>query len=75
MRSSSGAGALAEIGADFRIDIDPRDTLGWATKMAELLNDPDGISQIEAKIRNDYRPTNWDESAKIFFDSLERITS
>src|SRR4029077_9988683 len=72
---TSGAGALAEIGADFRIDIDPRDTLGWATKMAELLNDPDRILQIEAKVRNDYKSTSWDESAKIFFDSLERITT
>jgi hypothetical protein len=35
----------------FRIDIDPRDTLRWATNMAELLNDPDRILQIEAKIR------------------------
>ena len=72
---TSGAGALAEIGADFRIDIDPRDTLGWATKMAELLNDPDRILQIEEKIRTGYKPTNWDESAEIFFDSLERIAT
>ena len=63
---TSGAGALAEIAADLRIDIDPRDTLRWATNMAELLNDPDRILQIEAKIRNDYKPRIGTSPAKIF---------
>lgn len=70
---TSGAGALSEIGNGFRIDIDPRDTISWANKFAELLNDKDGVAAMEAEIRRSYDPVDWDVSATVFFESLEKI--
>lgn len=70
---TSGAGALREIGEGLRIDVDPRDTLGWAAKMGELLADPARVSALEASIRKEYRPVSWDRSAKVFFESLQDV--
>lgn len=70
---TSGAGALREIGEGLRIDIDPRDTLSWAAKTAELLADPSKISALEEPIKNGYHPVSWDDSAKVFFGGLQEI--
>lgn len=70
---TSGAGALREIGEGLRIDIDPRDTLGWAARMAELLAAPEKISALEGSIQKSYRPVSWDDSAKVFFGVLQEI--
>lgn len=70
---TSGAGALREIGNGLRIDLDPRDTLGWSAKMAELLADPAKISALETIIRKRYSSVSWDHSAKVFFEALQEI--
>jgi glycosyltransferase involved in cell wall biosynthesis len=72
---TSGAGALREIGNGLRVDLDPRDTLGWAVKMAELLADPAKISALEASIQKEYRAVSWDSSAKVFFEAFQEITA
>jgi glycosyltransferase involved in cell wall biosynthesis len=72
---TSGAGALAEIGSDFRVDVDARDTLGWARKISELLANPEIVATMERSIRTNYKPVSWDDSADIFFSSLQRIAT
>lgn len=70
---TSGAGALREIGNGLRIDLDPRDTLGWSAKMVELLADPEKISALEASIQREHRPVSWDHSAEVFFEALQEV--
>lgn len=72
---TSGAGALREIGDGLRVDLDPRDTLSWADKMAELLADPAKISVLEASIKKEYHSVSWDSSAKVFFEAFQEITA
>jgi len=72
---TSGAGALKEIGPSYRIDVDPRDVLGWSSVISELLADREKVLELEKTIQTNYQSTSWDQSARSFYDALISMTA
>jgi glycosyltransferase involved in cell wall biosynthesis len=70
---TSGAGALSEIGPQYRIDLDPRDVLRWSATISELLADQGKVLKLEQTIKANYQNTTWDQSAKFFYDELKSM--
>jgi glycosyltransferase involved in cell wall biosynthesis len=64
---SSNSGALAEIGGDLVMRLDPKDTLAWASTIARLMTSQSEIREWEVRVRSFYRPTTWDDAANCFF--------
>ena len=71
---SSDAGALAEIGGDLVMQLDPNDTLAWADTMARLMAAESEVDQWEARVRNTYRPISWDNAASHFFQIVTGVS-
>jgi glycosyltransferase involved in cell wall biosynthesis len=67
---SSNAGALAEIGGDLVMRIDPKDTLAWASTIARLMTNRAEIDEWEARVRLAHHPVTWDDAAKSFFGAV-----
>lgn len=67
---STEAGALAELGGDLVMRLDPKDTLAWSSTIARLMTSPSEIGEWETRIRGTYRPTKWDDAAKSFFRTI-----
>jgi glycosyltransferase involved in cell wall biosynthesis len=67
---ATNAGALSEIGGDFVLRLDPKDTLLWARTIVRLMTSPLEVNAWEQRVRQHYRPTTWDEAAQVFFGSI-----
>lgn len=70
---TSGRGSLREIGSGLRIDIDPRDTIGWSREISRLLRNPAETQTREAEISQTFIPTPWHTSAEQFFGHVKSI--
>jgi glycosyltransferase involved in cell wall biosynthesis len=67
---SSNSGALAEIGGNLVIRLDPKDTLAWAGTIARLMASQSEIDEREVRVRSSYRHVTWDDAASIFFNGV-----
>jgi glycosyltransferase involved in cell wall biosynthesis len=67
---SSNAGALSEIGGDLVMTLDPRDTLAWSRTIGHLMSCSAECEAWEARIRQHYQPTTWDNAANSFFNAI-----
>ena len=67
---TTDAGALAEIGDDLVMRLDAKDTLAWSRAIGRLMPSSAERDTWEARIRNAYRPINWDEAAQHFFNAV-----
>jgi glycosyltransferase involved in cell wall biosynthesis len=58
-------------------DLVPRleamDTMSWAQLISSFLNHPEKVSEMENRIRAEYRPVTWDSSAEIFFSRFQEL--
>ncbi|MEJ0075821.1 MAG: glycosyltransferase family 1 protein [Alphaproteobacteria bacterium] len=72
---SSNAGSLSEIGGDLVVRIDPKDTTRWADAMAHHLRSPQELERMGARIRAEFRPVTWDQTAAQFFNTIKAIGS
>lgn len=70
---SSTAGSLPEIGGDLVLRIDPKDTIGWVDAIARYMRSPDDVDAWSQRIRAEFRPITWEQSAAQFFGTIERI--
>jgi glycosyltransferase involved in cell wall biosynthesis len=71
---SSNASALAEIGGDLVMRLDPKDTLAWASTIARLFASESEIIEWEVRVRK-YKPISWDDAANRFFQLVTRPAS
>jgi glycosyltransferase involved in cell wall biosynthesis len=67
----SNAGALSEIGGDLVPRLHPKDATGWADAIAHFLTTPAEVEKRNARIRTEFRPVTWDESARLFFQAIQ----
>jgi glycosyltransferase involved in cell wall biosynthesis len=67
---TSNSSSLLEIGADLVMRLDPIDTLGWARTVARLMSSPSELQSLAKRVKAEYRPTTWDDSARHFFDGI-----
>jgi glycosyltransferase involved in cell wall biosynthesis len=70
---SSNMGALSEIGGDLVMRLDPKDTLLWSRTIGQLFSSPAEVKAWERRIRKRYRPTTWDDAARIFFTNVKSV--
>lgn len=68
---SSGAAALAEVGSDLVIKLDPRDTMAWSELIGRFVTSPSEVSEWESRVARLYQPTTWDAAANSFFSALK----
>ncbi|HJU10333.1 MAG TPA: glycosyltransferase family 1 protein, partial [Candidatus Binataceae bacterium] len=67
---ASNAGALAEIGGDLVMRLDPKDTLAWSRMISRLMSSPVELKSWGERISTTYRPITWDAAARCFFGAL-----
>ncbi|MGB9366394.1 MAG: glycosyltransferase family 1 protein [Xanthobacteraceae bacterium] len=72
---SSDAGALREIGSEFVLRIDPKDTLRWAETIARYLAHPNDLIDWGRRIEAEHRPMTWDTAADRFFSTVKDAVS
>ena len=68
---SSNATALAEIGGDLVMRIDPKDTLAWSSTIGRLLSSPAELAAWGTRIQKSYHPVTWNDSAELFFGAIK----
>lgn len=66
---ASSAGPMEEIAGGFARSLDPEDTEGWTTAIAEWIRHPEEAERFAERARDSYVPVSWDESARRFFDA------
>lgn len=71
---SSNAGSLTEVGREYIDYADPHQLDQWAEKFLFLINHPEYVAEKEKQIRDQYRPTSWEECSKEILNS-ELLTS
>jgi glycosyltransferase involved in cell wall biosynthesis len=61
---ASNAPALAEAGQGVAQHIDPLDFGAWRAAVVELVGSPELLAEHERRIKAEYRPVNWRQSAE-----------
>lgn len=64
----SNAGPMPEIAGDFAVPLDPENPIAWQDAMRDWIENPGKREALAAKVRNEYQPLSWTESARQFFD-------
>jgi glycosyltransferase involved in cell wall biosynthesis/cytochrome c-type biogenesis protein CcmH/NrfG len=67
---ASGLASMPEVGGDFVIYIDPYSVRGCADLVRDLLGDRGQIAHYEARIRDEFRPRQWDEHGRDFLRAV-----
>ena len=71
--SSSGGGALAEIGGNLVLRLHPKDTISWARTIGRLMNDSEEADRLAERVKAEFQPVTWDQSAERFFTMLQDL--
>lgn len=71
---ASNAAALSEIGGDLIMKLDPKDTIAWSNTIGRLMSSPSEVRAWEDCIKRHYRPTTWDNAARIFFNTVSAFS-
>lgn len=64
---ASGAGALRETVDGFSPCLDPNDRGAWLATLRDWITSPDAYRGYEQRIRKEFRPQSWAETAQTFF--------
>lgn len=59
---SSSTSSLPEASQGCGVHIDPFDFSSWFATIEKAMFEPDYISEMESKIKNQFKPISWDES-------------
>jgi glycosyltransferase involved in cell wall biosynthesis len=72
---ASNAPALVEAGQRLAQHIDPLDFAAWRDAVAELVRSPELLAGHERRIKAEYRPVNWRQSAEQLAALLQPLYS
>jgi glycosyltransferase involved in cell wall biosynthesis len=62
---TSNAASMPEVGEDFVEYLDPWDLPSWIERLKWYFNHPEEVLLKEQRIRREYRPTPWNETASL----------
>ena len=71
---ASAQGSLPEVGGDLVRYTQPWDVYAWADVLQELIENPDRVREMEARVRKHYQPRQWTETAKIVISLIEELS-
>lgn len=66
---ASNAASIPEVGGDLLNYLEPWDVSAWATEIEFLLNNPEVLKIREEKIKTQYLPVSWKETAISVFQA------
>lgn len=67
---ASSSSSMPESSAGLTELIDPLDQKKWIDRIEHYLKNPEDITKWENYIKENYKPIQWDESMKVFVESL-----
>jgi len=67
---SSNGGSLPEVGGDFCIYFDPNEPFQLYQALENLVNSDDFYNHLVTRIKSEYKPFSWQESAKQLLTAL-----
>ena len=70
---ASNSSSLPEVGGDFVDYLDPWDLTGWIERMAHYIDNPVEVRKKEEKIRMNYKPHPWSETARVIIERAMRL--
>jgi len=68
---ASDRGSIPEVVGDFSPCLPVDDRQAWFDTLSRWMRDPAARQPYEAAIRDRFRPTSWDEAARVFFAGLQ----
>ncbi len=69
---ASNGGALLETVGEFSPSLDPRDGDAWYDTMKTWIENPASRAGFENAIRSDFKPRNWNDVARNFYELIDR---
>lgn len=69
---ASSGGALLETVGGFSPSLDPRDEDVWYDTMKAWIENPASRAGFENAIRSEFKPRNWSDVARSFYDLIDR---
>jgi glycosyltransferase involved in cell wall biosynthesis len=70
---ASNAASIPEVGGALLEYLDPLDATLWADRLQFYVEHPESLARVEARIRETYVVTTWDDTAKALFDRAEAL--
>lgn len=67
---SSNTSSMPEIGGDLLDYVSPYDTVGWLNSIAAYSEDREKLKSREERIKKEYKPTPWDDTAALIISAL-----
>lgn len=67
--------SMPEAGQGLAIHIDPLDGIAWRREIEALIDDPARRGALEAAIRANYRPLDWETAGTAFGETVERLAA
>lgn len=70
---ASDRGSIPEVGGDLVEYIDPWSASDWAERILHAVRNPKWIADRAARIRKEYKPRAWSQTAKVIKDAIDRL--
>jgi hypothetical protein len=70
---ASGEGSIPEVGGDLVTYLDPWNPRAWANEILRLVDAPDVVQAIEARVRESYTARSWNDTAQTVKTVLDRL--
>ena len=70
---ASNAASIPEVGGDLIEYISPEEEERWAERLSWYFQHPEELIELEKKIKQNYRPTAWRETAAVIFQTAQRM--
>lgn len=72
---ASDRGSIPEVGRDLVEYVDPWNATAWANAIKKHWNDPVGLEAKAERIRREYHPIHWEETATAVLDLVEAVSN
>lgn len=70
---ASDRGSIPEVGGDLVEYVDPWSASDWAERILHAVRNPKWIADRAARIRKEYKPRAWSQTAKVIKDAIDRL--
>jgi glycosyltransferase involved in cell wall biosynthesis len=70
---SSSSGSLPEVGGDLVRYIDPWNPSAWADAILDLVEHPEKVRAMEARVQHEYVARSWVDTAKVTAEEIDAL--